>query len=822
MKRIIVVLVALLIAIPGFGLTWTHYTDMTKTAGGVPVSISTGAVDAFLLGNYFFICGTGDTITANANRSLYLVPKDLSGETIDKPLKLPYPGQEFTKMFNYGDRLYWFGGREPIVKGSRNYPEVYSAIITGSSVGTFAKVTDIPFYSTHSQSQYYIAQSDVDNSYYIMGGTCWGNIQNVETSSLDYYNGSLYYSFSGTDRYELLSVGGGFDFTGYGKLTTDGEFSTYMRTLTLNPWVVMAYGSSIAPVSTGAIIVNSIGVTRLANVYNKGYVIAKVDANGSTTSVTTYDAGTAYTQISAAITYEDYVYFCGYVNSKLTVGKINSSGTQIWAKDLGYAPSFDGLRDLQIADDYIYTVGESNGLFVAKLDLDGNTLAVVHNNLPVTSEYVQDVTVTADSVYTSASTGTGIESVVIAYDLDLNFKWSYTVPGWGQVPGAIYIKDANTIGIYGTDGANYGLVQLDTSGNCINATALPYMIPVNLVHDGTNFYGPAIGKGEFLKVDADGNSLWTFGSQHISFDGSAVASDNVSYLKLSGTAVVDSWSTTLPFKVFDAYTVAYDGYLYVFGGNTYQGSSTTNCWSAPINIDGTLGVWSAITALPVQGGRGDITRMGNTVYIASGLSPVGTTNEFVGILSGGTVSWSGPTASFPYIQKYTSLVNDGSSVFSIGGWSGVYGQNPMDDIYVSEINSPTVTPTFTITRTHTLTPQYTATKTPTITQTATIAPTMTRTPQDIYHHNTDDSDHGVVLMNDVNGTTILSLAKTDPYFIKGDWGAKVSRDVVYPSTYLLVSRTAGDLIIKITNQDNSPYDCSTNSCNLYWNVWKRP
>lgn len=830
MRRLLLLLLSLVILpFNVFALTWTHYTNMTKTVAGVPQSISTGAVDAVFMNDYIWVCGTGNTFNGSSDRSLYAVPRSLSGETIDRSDRLPYPGQKYTRMFGYGNRLYWFGGAQHRINGARRFPFLYSAVVSGSSIGAFSKIGDLPYYLTRPYIQYSIAQDEDNNAYYIIGGQVWGNQFNCEDLRIAWGNGKLYYQFAGSDRNETPYGPGvtAYDMIHYGALDSDGDFIDYARAQIAPTTGLLGIEGAFSPVSDGLIFIQTRGYTTVTT--NQGYIIWKVDALGNTISQVEYasDLG-KFSQINGAVTYNNDVYFCGYHNSKAVVGKVNSGGAQQWIVELGN-PGFNGLSEVTANNGYLYAVGQigASTPYICKLDVDGNVLtSTAYTYAGATDALYTGITTTATDIYVTLRTAGGVPpqtGAVISYDNVLNFNWSYTVPGWIWAYDTA-IKDASTINVYGSG----ALLQIDTSGNCLSAIALPYASFDRVVSDGTNFYGISGVDAEVIKTDSDGNSLWT----HVApfarrdFDSNAFASNNISYIKVSGSVVVDSWSTTVPFRVFDQYSTIYDGYLYVFGGNDREAHSVTDSWSAPINPDGTLGTWSSITPMPAPGGnKGDITRIGDKIFIVSALDPIGLNLEYEGTLSSGTVAWAGPsTSTFPFMQKYTSLVNDGAFVYSVGGWSGFYGENPVDDIYISMIFSPTVTPTATQTSIATSTPTPTITTTFTVTPTLTVTPTVTRTPDQIWYRTSLTIYQGSVLMNAVSGSYVVDISSYWTWF-KDGYSVFCNRDIAQDNTYVIVEKDPVLPQFTIHIQDRTTLtdiDLSSNTCTVQFTVIKEP
>lgn len=64
---------------------------------------------------------------------------------------------------------------------------------------------------------------------------------------------------------------------------------------------------------------------------------------------------------------------------------------------------------------------------------------------------------------------------------------------------------------------------------------------------------------------------------------------------------ITAWNTANPYPLplDSVFAAAINGFLVVFGGETFSGTQTTACYFAPINSDGSLGAWQTGPSLPV-------------------------------------------------------------------------------------------------------------------------------------------------------------------------------------------------------------------------------
>ena len=84
-----------------------------------------------------------------------------------------------------------------------------------------------------------------------------------------------------------------------------------------------------------------------------------------------------------------------------------------------------------------------------------------------------------------------------------------------------------------------------------------------------------------------------------------------------GTLGAWTTSTSLPGTVYLSQAIVTKNRVYLLGGYTNTGTSST-VYTAPINLDGTLGTWSTSTSLPgtVYGSQAVVTK--NRVYLLGG------------------------------------------------------------------------------------------------------------------------------------------------------------------------------------------------------------
>ena len=144
------------------------------------------------------------------------------------------------------------------------------------------------------------------------------------------------------------------------------------------------------------------------------------------------------------------------------------------------------------------------------------------------------------------------------------------------------------------DGANSTTaftINNSSGGNILNVNS-------NIITNSTSFSGWTTASGPAIQ---EGTSVTYNGYVYVMGGiSSSGSSTSVYYDTLNSNGTIGSWNTTtaLPNYATYATSVTYNGYVYVMGGQN-PSSATANTYYAPINSNGTLGAWSSTTALPV-------------------------------------------------------------------------------------------------------------------------------------------------------------------------------------------------------------------------------
>jgi hypothetical protein len=165
--------------------------------------------------------------------------------------------------------------------------------------------------------------------------------------------------------------------------------------------------------------------------------------------------------------------------------------------------------------------------------------------------------------------------------------------------------------------------------------------------------------------------------------------NDVQYAPINSDGTVGTWNptTSMPAAIYNQATVAYNGYLYVIGGN--NGTSAVNSVRyAPINSDGTVGTWGITASFTTArydhravAYNGYMYIVGGTATGTSGLNDV----QYAPINANGTLGTWTPTASFTTARyAHTSVAYNGY-IYIMGG-SGT-SSTYLNDVQYAPLNS---------------------------------------------------------------------------------------------------------------------------------------
>ncbi|HOU91646.1 MAG TPA: hypothetical protein PLU22_11415, partial [Polyangiaceae bacterium] len=175
-----------------------------------------------------------------------------------------------------------------------------------------------------------------------------------------------------------------------------------------------------------------------------------------------------------------------------------------------------------------------------------------------------------------------------------------------------------------------------------------------------------------LGVAVHDRHLYLVGGANQGLFGREVLAD-VQVATLNGDGTVGAWvnATALPAPVVDAAVFAYDGFLFVTGGEVdADGTQTDAVWSAPLGADGAVGAWSSATSLPEPRDGASAVVYHDVVYLVGGRGASGVADQVhrARLGPGGAIGpWE---ATSPLLREHVDLgvAVVGEQLYALGGW----------------------------------------------------------------------------------------------------------------------------------------------------------
>lgn len=219
-----------------------------------------------------------------------------------------------------------------------------------------------------------------------------------------------------------------------------------------------------------------------------------------------------------------------------------------------------------------------------------------------------------------------------------------------------------------------------TNNTTAGTLAGAWAIEANSLPGARAFSAGAIANGFNSPVTGNG-TIFVLGG----LDAMGAATATVYEASLDAAGSVGAWTeaTALPDARYAFGAVVFRGRLYVAGGNDATDTPVATVYSAPINGDGTLGMWSALPDLPVPVAYHRLVTTGGVLYVLGGtlsaaVDPIsatqsaGTVNTvyYNAIKPDGTLegtSWSTNPSSMIKAMEKNTVVAIGSYVLVSGG-----------------------------------------------------------------------------------------------------------------------------------------------------------
>jgi hypothetical protein len=165
--------------------------------------------------------------------------------------------------------------------------------------------------------------------------------------------------------------------------------------------------------------------------------------------------------------------------------------------------------------------------------------------------------------------------------------------------------------------------------------------------------------------------------------------NTVYYATINNDGSIGSWVTSsnnLPYSANAATGVAYNGYLYYFGGVNFS-TTYNNVSYAPINNDGSVGTWAATTAMPDIRFRASSFIANGRVYVVGGHNAVSNQNTvmYANLNNNGTVgSWTTSPNSLPQNLQAGGAAYVNEFAYYVGGNNG---SSPVSTVYYAKVNT---------------------------------------------------------------------------------------------------------------------------------------
>lgn len=179
------------------------------------------------------------------------------------------------------------------------------------------------------------------------------------------------------------------------------------------------------------------------------------------------------------------------------------------------------------------------------------------------------------------------------------------------------------------------------TGRSSTGGGMSYTAPIN--NDGTLgtwTTGPAIPSGlEVTSIIVTKNRVYSLGNYMGSY------SSTVYTAPINADGTIGTWvtGTSIPGALSFSQAVTTKNRVYLFGGAD-AGSPTWATYTAPINADGTLGTWASGTLLPANLSMSQIIVVKNKMYLLGGRTNVGSTSTtstvYMASFNGGLTDYS--------------------------------------------------------------------------------------------------------------------------------------------------------------------------------------
>ena len=494
--------------------------------------------------------------------------------------------------------------------------------------------------------------------------------------------GGGYYGGGGGDGATYGSSGGGGSSLGaFASAIWSGNGYAYIQydTTAVDYAPISSNGTLGAWTATTSLPTTNYSATSIA--YN-GYVYEIGGQNGSGVNIATVDyapinadgtlgAWTATTSLPTANTWATSVVYNGYVYE---IGGQNGSGVNIATVD--YAPinadgtigSWTATTSLPAANQQFTSVVYNGYVY----EIGGNGVATV-DYAPINA----NGTLGAWTATTSLPVATSVATSVV-YN-------GYVYEIGGNIATA-------TVDVAQINNGGPGTLSAWTATTSLPA-ATEYVTSVvynGYLYEIGGYTTAATAVVDYASINANGTlGAWTattslpaatyyatsvaYNGYVYEIGGTTTATNwtaTVDYAPINSNGTLGAWTatTSLPVAITTETSIAYNGYLYEIGGANSSGASIATVDYAPINSNGTLGAWTATTALPVATRYATSVAYNGYVYeIGGDTTSIIATVDYAPINSNGTLGAWTATTSLPLATALATSVVYNGYLYEIGG-----------------------------------------------------------------------------------------------------------------------------------------------------------
>jgi N-acetylneuraminic acid mutarotase len=172
-----------------------------------------------------------------------------------------------------------------------------------------------------------------------------------------------------------------------------------------------------------------------------------------------------------------------------------------------------------------------------------------------------------------------------------------------------------------------------------------------------------------------GQSSFAYNHQYVYTIGGRIDQNNptttVLYAPTNPDGSLGNWSSTakLPQATSHFARAVNNGYVYVIGGDIGNSTATAAVWFAPINSTGSIGAWSSTTALPLVDENGAAAAYNGFLYLIGGNGNGGNPISYYAPINstGSLGSWLTATSTCNCAWSSATAVANNGYLYQIGG-----------------------------------------------------------------------------------------------------------------------------------------------------------